>query len=110
MKRSTEQRNRTRTNGLIRTGVPFDGSKFAGSAPCSSLIIVLHKKVFFGQPGVNSMIEEIIVSCDGSGGSASIGDEESSQYSGLIAWGGGGWHPSAAPSAPPTKAAFLCEI
>lgn len=37
---------------------------------------------------VNSMIEEIIVSCDGSGGSASIGDEESSQYSGLIAWGG----------------------
>lgn len=34
------------------------------------------------------MIEEIIVSCDGSGGSASIGDEESSQYSGLIAWGG----------------------
>lgn len=56
---------------------------------------------------MNSMIEEIIVSCDGSGGSASIGDEESSQYSGLIAWGGGGWHPSAAPSAPPTKAAFL---
>ena len=69
--------------------MPFDGSKFAGSAPCSSLIIVLRDFFWTAwRSYVNSMIEEIIVSCDGSGGSASIGDEESSQYSGLIAWGG----------------------